>query len=103
MRENNLVEENFLINKSFYSTVKPGKVLKGKIKSIQPYGVFVELQKDIVGLLHIENISIGRIRHPKERFKVGQSINVIVKKIDISSIFLLFLLNIIRNQYCYIL
>ena len=82
MNENNLVDEELLTNKSFYSTVKPGKILKGKIKSIQPYGVFVELQKDIVGLLHIENISIGRIRHPKERFKVGQSIKVLVKKVD---------------------
>lgn len=78
-----LLEEEILgLNKSFYSKVKAGQILQGKVKSIQPYGVFVELQKDIVGLLHIENISVGRIRHPAERFKVGQSIKVVVKKID---------------------
>lgn len=82
MNDKLLEDEILELNKNFYSKVKAGQILQGKIKSIQPYGVFVELQKDIVGLLHIENISVGRIRHPAERFKVGQSIKVIVKKID---------------------
>ena len=82
MNDKLLENEVLELNKNFYSKVKAGKILQGKVKSIQPYGVFVELQKDIVGLLHIENISIGRIRHPAERFKVGQSIKVVVKKID---------------------
>lgn len=83
MEDKLLTEQELLkLNRSFYSKVKPGKILQGKVKSMQSYGVFVELQKDIVGLLHIENISVGRIRHPSERFRVGQSIKVIIKKID---------------------
>lgn len=82
MNGNVLLEDNLAIDQSFYLRTKPGKVLTGKIKSIQPYGVFVELHKNITGLLHIENISISRIRHPLERFKVGQSVKVLVKKID---------------------
>ena len=78
-------ENKTTLNKDFYSKTRPGKILTGKIKSIQPYGVFVELQKNIVGLLHIENISIGRIHHPNERFKVGQSIKVLIKKIDLDT------------------
>lgn len=57
-------------------------ILSGTIKSIQPYGVFVEIQGGIVGLMHIEDISIARIKTPFERFKIGQNIDVMVKSID---------------------
>lgn len=57
-------------------------ILSGTIKSIQPYGVFVEIQGGIVGLMHIEDISIARIKTPFERFKIGQNIDVMIKSID---------------------
>lgn len=82
MKGDVLSKDTLAIDQSFYARTRPGKVLNGKIKSIQPYGVFVELAKNVTGLLHIENISVGRIRHPGERFKVGQSIKVVVKSID---------------------
>lgn len=62
--------------------VTEGKVLKGIVKSIQPYGAFVEIGGGVVGLLHIEDISVARIKSPKERIRVGQKINVMVKSID---------------------
>lgn len=80
-----LSKDSLTIDQTFYAKTKPGNVVTGKIKSIQSYGVFVELAKNITGLLHIENISIGRIRHPSERFKVGQSIRVIVKSVDLDT------------------
>lgn len=62
--------------------VTEGNVLKGIVKSIQPYGAFVEIGGGVVGLLHIEDISVARIKTPKERIRVGQKINVMVKSID---------------------
>lgn len=60
----------------------PGIVIKGVIKNIRQYGVFVEIGGGIVGLLHIEDISISRIKTPEERFYIGQKINVMIKSID---------------------
>lgn len=62
--------------------VVEGNILKGIVKSIQPYGAFIEVGGGVVGLLHIEDISIARIKTPKERIRVGQKINVMVKSID---------------------
>ena len=62
--------------------VTEGNILKGIVKSIQPYGAFVEIGGGVVGLLHIEDISVARIKSPKERIRVGQKINVMVKSID---------------------
>ncbi|MCF7794157.1 MAG: 30S ribosomal protein S1 [Candidatus Cloacimonetes bacterium] len=60
-----------------------GSVLKGTIKSITPFGVFVEIEKDIEGLIHISDISwTKRIYHPKEVYKKGQEVKVVVISID---------------------
>lgn len=66
----------------FKDEVSEGNILKGIVKSIQPYGAFVEVGGGVVGLLHIEDISVARIKTPKERIRVGQKINVMVKSID---------------------
>ena len=60
----------------------PGAVVKGVIKNIRKFGVFVEIGGGVIGLLHIEDISISRIKTPEERFFVGQKINVMIKSID---------------------
>ena len=62
--------------------LQEGMVVNGIVKSMQPYGVFVEIGGGIVGLLHIEDISIARIKTPAERLKIGQKINVMIKCID---------------------
>jgi len=62
--------------------LKEGMVVEGVVKSIQPYGAFIEIENGIVGLLHIENISVARIKTPKERFEIGQKTKVVVKSID---------------------
>ena len=59
-----------------------GDVINGIVKNIRPYGAFVEIGGGIVGLLHIEDISIARIKSPTERFNIGQKIQVMVKSID---------------------
>ena len=62
--------------------LKPGDVVNGIVTNIRPFGVFVEIGGGISGLLHIENISVARIKNPSERFKIGQKINVMIKSID---------------------
>lgn len=64
------------------SELKEGDIINGIVKNIRPYGVFVEIGGGICGLLHIENISVARIKNPEERFYVGQKINVMIKSID---------------------
>jgi small subunit ribosomal protein S1 len=55
--------------------------MKGTVKNITDYGVFVDLG-GIDGLLHISDISWGRITHPSEFFAIGDEIEVIVLKYD---------------------
>jgi small subunit ribosomal protein S1 len=58
-----------------------GQLLNGTVKNITDYGVFVDLG-GIDGLLHISDISWGRINHPAEFFAVGDEIEVIILKYD---------------------
>lgn len=71
----------FEINKEM-NNISEGDIVEGIVTNIQPYGVFIKLENNQTGLLHIENISVARIKSPSERFKIGQKINVMVKLID---------------------
>lgn len=62
--------------------LQEGMIVKGIVKSIQPYGAFVEIGGGVVGLLHIEDISVARIKTPAERLKIGQKIDIKIKDID---------------------
>ena len=62
--------------------LETGMILKGIVKNICSYGVFVEIGGGVVGLIYIEDISVARIQTPFERFKIGQKINVMIKYID---------------------
>ncbi len=56
---------------------------KGTVKNITPYGVFVELEAGIGGMIHISDLSwIKRFNHPGEFTKVGEQIDVIILNID---------------------
>jgi len=61
--------------------LREGALMKGTVKNITDYGAFVDLG-GIDGLLHISDISWGRIAHPAEHFKVGDEIEVVVLKYD---------------------
>ncbi len=64
------------------NSLEPGQIVKGIVKNIRKFGAFVEIGGGIVGLIHIEDISVSRIKSPEERFKVGQKINVLIKSIE---------------------
>jgi len=63
------------------SALAEGQVVSGIIKNITDYGAFVDLG-GIDGLMHITDISWGRINHPSEAFKVGDRVEVVVLKYD---------------------
>jgi small subunit ribosomal protein S1 len=60
-------------------TLTEGMIVKGTIKNITEYGAFVDLG-GIDGLLHITDMSWGRVNHPEELFKVGDEVTVKVLK-----------------------
>ena len=62
--------------------LKEGMLVYGIVKNIRPYGAFVEIGGGIVGLVHIEDLSVARIKTPYERFKIGQKIKIMIKSID---------------------
>lgn len=61
--------------------IKEGALLEGIVKNITDYGVFIDLG-GLDGLLHISDISWGRINHPSEFFAIGDEIEVLVLKYD---------------------
>lgn len=62
--------------------LKEGQVVKGIVRSIQNYGAFIEIGGGVVALLHIEDISIARMKSPLERLSIGQKIDVMIKNIN---------------------
>ncbi len=70
--------DNNNVNKQF----QVGDVVHGVVKNIKPYGAFVEIEKGTVGLVHIKDLSVARIKTPFERLSLGQEINIKIKEID---------------------
>ncbi len=64
------------------SGIHEGKVVEGIVKNITEYGVFVDLG-GVDGLLHITDISWGRVKHPSELFSVGDRITVKILNLEI--------------------
>jgi small subunit ribosomal protein S1 len=64
-----------------FSRLQEGQHTHGAVKNITDYGVFVDLG-GVDGLLHITDVSWGRVNHPSEYFNVGDEIEVVVLKFD---------------------
>ncbi len=62
--------------------LKEGEIVTGIVKNIKPYGAFIEIGGGVVGLVHIEDLSVARIKTPYERLKIGQKVDVVVKCIN---------------------
>ena len=63
------------------SGLEDGKLVEGQVKNITEYGAFIDLG-GVDGLLHITDMSWGRLNHPAEMFQVGDKIEVAVLKYD---------------------
>ena len=69
------------LRQQFLQTVKVGDKVTGSVKNITDFGAFVDLQ-GMDGLLHITDMSWGRINHPSELLHIGQSVEVIILDVD---------------------
>ena len=64
-----------------FARIKEGDVVEGTVKNVTDFGAFVDLG-GVDGLLHISEMSWGRIEHPMKVFKVGQVLTVLIKEIN---------------------
>jgi small subunit ribosomal protein S1 len=76
-----LEEENASKKADTLANLEEGKILRGVVKNLTEYGAFIDLG-GIDGLLHITDISWGRINNPSEKFQIGDELDVIVLKFD---------------------
>ena len=77
-----LLEESRKADRSkLLSDINEGDKLKGTVKNITDYGVFVDLG-GMDGLIHVTDLSWERVNHPSEMFNIGENIEVIVTKYD---------------------
>ncbi len=68
------------LQKELLERLKEGDIVKGTVKNITDFGAFIDLG-GIDGLLHISEMSWGRVESPKKVFKVGQEMDVLIKEI----------------------
>ena len=69
------------LRQQFLRTVKVGDKVTGAVKNITDFGAFVDLQ-GMDGLLHITDMSWGRINHPSEMLIIGQPVDVVILDVD---------------------
>ena len=74
-------KEREALKKDTLKILEEGVILEGVVKNITGYGAFVDVG-GIDGILHITDMSWGRINHPSDLVKVGESIKVVVLKFD---------------------
>lgn len=76
-----LREQRKELEEKFWSEVEVGKKYTGTVKSLTDYGAFVDLG-GVDGMVHISELSWGKVKHPSQVVKVGDEIEVYVKDID---------------------
>ena len=64
------------------NTIKVGNIVKGQITGIVPYGIFVSLEDDYTGLVHISEVSDKFVKNLDKKFNIGDIINVKIVDID---------------------
>ena len=67
--------------KEIMSKLEKGQILEGTVKNITSYGVFIDLG-GVDGLIHITDLSWGRVNHPEEIVKLDQKLNVVILDFD---------------------
>lgn len=76
-----LESERKALKKDTISQISEGVVMEGIVKNVTDYGAFIDLG-GIDGLLHITDMSWGRVNHPSEILSVGQTVPVVILKYD---------------------
>ncbi len=69
------------LQKELFARIHEGDIVDGVVKNVTDFGAFVDLG-GADGLLHISEMSWGRVEHPKKVFKVGEQLTVLIKEIN---------------------
>lgn len=69
------------LQKELFEKIKEGDIVEGTVKNVTDFGAFIDLG-GADGLLHISEMSWGRVEHPKKVFKIGDKLNVLIKEIN---------------------
>src|SRR3990170_7194921 len=62
---------------------QPGMIVQGKVTKITNFGVFVELEEDLEGLLHISELADHKVENPQEVVQMGQDVEVKILRVDL--------------------
>ena len=84
-RKQLIVAKKAEMQKELFEKIKEGDVVEGVVKNVTDFGAFIDLG-GADGLLHISEMSWGRVEHPKKVFKVGDKLNVLIKELNGSKI-----------------
>ena len=84
-RKQLIVAKKAELQAALFEKIKEGDVVEGTVKNVTDFGAFIDLG-GADGLLHISEMSWGRVEHPKKVFKVGDKVNVLIKEINGSKI-----------------
>lgn len=68
-----------LCRDAYINHLRPGDVIPAKVTHLAPFGCFVDIGCGVPSLIPIDAISVSRISHPADRFRIGQEIRVVVK------------------------
>ena len=79
-RKQLMVAKKAEMQKELFERIHAGDTVEGTVKNVTDFGAFVDLG-GADGLLHISEMSWGRVEHPKKMFKVGQKLTVLIKEI----------------------
>ena len=66
---------------NYISKLTPGDVIDARVTHLETFGAFCDIGCGIVAMLPIDSISVSRIAHPRDRFRIGDDIKVVVKQI----------------------
>ncbi len=80
-RKQLIMEEKAELQKKLFETIKVGDTVEGTVKNVTDFGAFIDLG-GCDGLLHISEMSWGRVENPKKVFKVGDVVKVLIKDIS---------------------
>ena len=80
-RKQLILEEKAEMQKKLFETIKIGDTVEGTVKNVTDFGAFIDLG-GCDGLLHISEMSWGRVENPKKVFKVGDVVKVLIKDIS---------------------
>lgn len=82
-RKKYLEEEKERQKIEYLKSLSKNQLIVGIVKNIVDYGAFIEIEHGIIGLLHINDMSWGRISHPSQILNIGQKIEVVILDVNL--------------------